>query len=304
MNALQQFKKDCLTYANLVGNYMDYISFPKNETLIADRYLQAVEEKNESHKNGYMAMLMLRHWKDISKLYNACKTTGNGLTMEDYISVIHNRIMYALNYRAWATKPNLNAQQCINRAISTEKLNQFYFSNLDKNRANFGTISMDAIKNADSDDKDMTLADSIADESTHTLSAADSLIQFYTKKNKLVEAVILDTIAHGDSVSTSSEKASFTYYEKDAVTNEYKEVEGKGRIGYSQFARLKTAKLLKNLPSNYEQAFATKFSVPLDRAKTAVNLIRTAPNQKIYKYLDNTLAELRANKELVADLMH
>lgn len=304
MNALQQFKKDCLTYANLVGNYMDYTKFPKNETLIADRYLQAVEEKNELHKNGYMAMLMLRHWKDISKLYNACKTTCNGLTMEDYVSVIHDRIIYALNYHAWTIKPNLNAQQCINRAISTEKLNQFYFSNLDKNKANVGAISMEATKNSDSDDKDMTIADSIADDSTETVSAADSLIRFYAKKNKLVEAVILDTIAHGDSVTNTTEKTTFTYYEKDLVTNEYKEVECKGRIGHSQFARLKTAKLLKNLPNNYEQTFAKKFSVPLDKASFAVNLIRTAQNPKIYKYLDNTLAELRTNKELVADLMH
>lgn len=163
---------------------------------------------------------------------------------------------------------------------------------------------MDSVRHTDSDDKEMTLADSIADDLPASSGAADGIIRLYTKKNKLIEAMILDTIAHNDTVKTSSEKTTYQYYEKNNSTGEYEEVTGKGRVNYQQFWRTKTAKLLKSLPETYEKKFAAKFNVSYDKVCFAANQIRTSDNQKVYKYLDNTIADLRSKPELVSELMN
>lgn len=301
MNSLQQFKKDCLTAAALVGNYMDYEKFPKDENIIANGYLKAVEDKNEVKQNGYLAMLMLRHWKDIGKLYNECKTTGNLNERADFSTIVWERIMYAMKYHRWNDEDsNTNAQACINRVISTEKLNQLYNSNLDKNRANAGTMSMDTPINSDSDDRETTLADTMADpHEGGVISKADCVVQLYVDNDKLVEAIVIDTIANGDTTKFTSENTTYTYSEKNSETGEIEEVKVKSKTNYREFWRYKAAQLLMNLPEDYEKLFAAKFHVAYEKICEAVNAVRTAKNPKIYKYLDNTIADMQAQKESI-----
>ena len=322
---LEQFKKDCLTAASLVGDYMDYEKFPKNENLIANKYLIAFKENDEIGKNGYIAMLMLRHWKDINKLYIKCKSVGNDLTVYDFSTIIYERIIYALNYQSWnrekidvnllnktcstntkeipADKKLPCAQACINMSISTEIKNQFYFSNLDTNKANSLTLSLDKPLNLDADDMEMTLGSIIADSNSAKLfNPVDTVVQMYLNKNKLMEAVIIDVIANGDTTVQTSESKK----EQQVIVNKDNHLEVsevKIKNNYREFSRRTTVKLLKNLPENYDKIFAIKFKIAYEKICKILNKIRKAKRPTLYEYVDSTITDLRNQSELIYSIL-
>ena len=199
VGTLTLYKKDLVAAAARLGNINDFERFPKNENLLAEGYIEYETRRNETldmlkkmdenpddysqeeyedlvyeakdlerKMESYLAALLLRHWKDINNLYQKCKTCDSKNNIEDFSTIVYERVMYAFKYKAWLSNPKLNAQQCINMAISTEVKNQMYFSNLQKNviNATAHTTSLDKTIGTSSDDRETTLADTIADETS------------------------------------------------------------------------------------------------------------------------------------------
>ena len=294
MNSITLFRKDLMTAAARLGDINDFKKWPKDETALANGYLEAEASGNEFMQDAYIAALMLRHWKDIRNLYSACRTCDSKNDMNDFTTIIYDRIMYAFKYKKWIDNPKLNAQQCINQAISTERLNQFYFSNLDKNRANANTDSLDRVINAGHDDRETTLADTIASDECVGYTKADFVVQTYLSENKIIEAIVIDTIANGDTVKSNVETTVAVDEDGNKIKTKEKTLE---------FWRYRTAQLLMNLPEDYQIKFEKKFKVAANHLNEAFNLLRTAKNQKIYKYVDNTLLDLRKHSDLILNIL-
>lgn len=276
---LSTFFKDCKTAAAMRGNYMNFSEFPKNETKIVELYLEAKNSGDEVGKSAYTGMLLLRHWKDIRKLYEKCKTACiKGETVDDFAFIIYDRIIYALKYIERMQEDgedigSLNMQARINQAISTEVKNQFYFSNLDKHKANALAISTSTIiEGGKASDKSMTIEDTLVDESKTTFGSydgVDDVVAYYTRKNRLLEAIFIERIGHGFS---------------------------------DEYTEKRAAKAIRNLPDNYSEMFAVKFPVAEKALCETINKIKKMKSAKIYSYMDAIFCELREKPDLVLSL--
>lgn len=255
--------------------------------VMADGYCLAKDTGDERRKNMYIAGLMLRFWYAISKL--KARSPIQGLDYIDFMGWLYEAIEYACKYRAWQNPDKkTNAQQAINKCIETIRVQKYYDLNLQKNKANINTYSLDV--ELDSDGK-TTLLDTLVDEevSASAVMAEDTesvhyLIQMYINKKKLVEAIILDTIAFNDTQKTTKK----TIKTVDADGNPYKYTQHS-----SEFWPFRCVQILSNLPENYAEYFHKQYSVPTAELEAALNAIRTANNQKLYRFLSKTLTAAR-----------
>jgi len=258
-------------------------------TALADRYCTAIDNNDDFGRECYSSALILKFWDQIKNMYDKTMTVG-GFEYGDFISILYERINYACKYRAWQNideatgKPRTTAQACINQAIGTEIKNIFYAANLDKSKVNSTAykLSLDAPLKADDDLswEDLLPANGIQyDESV-------DIIQAFVDKKKLVEAIILDTIASGECEKVTKESVKTV----DSEGNPYKYVKR-----HSEFWPYKCVQLLSRLPEDYLDYFSDKYSCVEAEMQAAIKAIRKAPKTKLYKYLDATLATARAD---------
>lgn len=281
MTTLEYMSRDCKVYAGRLGDYQK-ISVDD----LANGYCKALDEKDDYMIETYLAALMLRFWYQIGRMYERTKTIGLH-EKEDFFSILAERINYACKYRAWQ-KPEstTNAQACINMAIATEIKNQFYFANLDKNKASSNVASLyDPLEG----DADRTYADLFEDEDATVAienNDTDYIIQGYVDENKIVEAIIADTIAYKDVFKHEKKIVKGTDEDGNAV--KYTE-------RYSQFWPYKLVQELNALDEEYIKYFTKKYTISYAKFEAAFNAIKKANNQKKYKYLQGTLDTLKSS---------
>jgi hypothetical protein len=58
-----------------------------------------------------------------------------------------------------------------------------------------------------------------------------------------------------------------------------------------------------NLPKTYVEDFQKRFDISAEILAKAFEAISTAKNQKVYRYLDNTIADLRNNREVLMQML-
>ena len=251
---------------------------------MADGYCLAKDTGDEKGKNMYIAGLMLRYWYAINKLKEKSPITG--LDYTDFMAWLYEAIEYACKYRAWQD-PNkkVNAQQCLNMCIQTKLRERYYFANLDKHRANQNTISFDTPLNSDLEDGN-TLADiMVGDEGPSYGKDSLHIVQEYLNQNKIIEAIILDTIAFKDTFKHN--KTTVKEVLDDGTTQKYAKYT-------SEFWPYKVVQCVSQLPVDFYDDFLDRYSVAAAKLNVALETIRKASNQKLYRYLDKTLADARA----------
>jgi len=264
-----------------------YDAKPAKDTIakLLDGYCLAKDNNDTYHKDMYIAGLMLRFWYVIGKLEASCPRLG--LQDGDFMSWLYEAIEYACKYRAWQ-KGHVNAQQCVNQCIETIRKQHYYEYNLDKHRANYNITSMDTTMD---EDGKITLNDTLLDESEEDYAstingsiAARQFIQMYLNKNKVVEAIILDTIAFNDSQKLVKKVDVKT----DENGNKRKVINTT-----SEFWAFKVIQALNQLPEDYEKYFLSEYKINPDAFKAAIEAVKKANNTKLYRYLNNTLKDAR-----------
>lgn len=255
--------------------------------VMIDRYCLAKDTGDEHRKNLYIAGLMLRFWYTISKLQS--RSPIPGLDYDDFIGWLYDAIEYACKYRAWQNpEKKTNAQQAINQCIETIRVQKYYELNLQKNKINQLTISLDAEFDSPSE---TTLLDTLVDadaEATRELSegaeVAHTLIQSCINKKKLVEAIILDTIAFNDAEKVTKKVVKSVDFEGNPTR-------------YTQttreFWKFRCVQLLGSLPQDYASYFKQHYQVVEPELEAALSAIKAANNQKLYRYLEKTLKGAR-----------
>lgn len=261
--------------------------------LLANEYCKACDENDEHEKDLFISALMLRFWYVIGKLEE--KSPIQDYDRSEFMAWLYEAIEYACKYRKWQDPKNkVNAQQCINQCINTIRLQHYYQMNLGKNKVNFNKVSFDQTLDT-GDDGNVTLLDTFEDESEtenfeyqKAAVGARGMIQKIIDKEKLVEAIILDTIAFGDSQKEI--KHTNKYVDDDG--NEAK------TTTYSyEFWRFKCAKSLNELPEDYLKYFLSNYEVKKEMIEAAINQIKKASNAKLYSYIDRCLAYCRATMQ-------
>jgi hypothetical protein len=259
---------------------------------MADGYCLAKDTNNELKKNMYISGLMLRFWYAISKLQS--RSPIQGLEYSDFIDWLYDAIEYACKYRAWQNPAKkTNAQQAINQCIETIRVQRYYDLNLQKNKANQNTISLDAEFDADGT---TSLVDTLVDEKAEDdvrcregSDAAYSLIQKFIDKNKIVEAIILDTIAFNDTEKVTKKVVKGVDSGGNAVKYTRKT---------SEFWSFRCVQLLSNLPNGYASYFKRHYNVIEADLEAAISAIKSANNQKLYRYLAKALTNAKTLVQL------
>jgi hypothetical protein len=253
---------------------------------LADAYCDAVDSGDTVLKDIYISALILRFWYTIDKMYKANKVAPS-LEHEDFFEWLYEAIEYACKYRGWRDpSKNLNAQQCINKCIDTIKLQKYYDLRLDKRKAVNHSCSMETPLGDDSGKTigDMLEAEEYVDD--HSSDDAILLVQSYINRNKIIEAILLDNIAFND-VQKHSKKTIKTV-NPDGDTTKYVEHS-------SEFWPYRLIQIVSKLPATYKNSFMSRYNISEDKLVAILEVIDKANNQKLYRYLDKTLAELRTS---------
>ena len=297
-DSLTQFKLNLEGKAKMAEGYARSVRDPKLVTLWADRYCEAMDKGDEQGKDVYISALMLKSWDQTKKMYEKTKTAGM-YSYEEYTSILYKCIMVACHYRAWQ-KPGskTNAQACINQAIASRGVAEImYDSNRDTKKANVNALSMDAP--IDDSDGRTTFAETIVDEGggmrqTEEKLAIEGFVQHYINDNKIIEAIIFDTIAFDDcfrdvkSVKTvkTEEGRSFRY----AVRN-------------SEFKKTECKRCLSSLPEDYDKYFFSRYSVDKDALEASLKTLRASNDQKLSRFIVKTLADAKKNARMTRELL-
>ena len=284
---LNETKKDLTYYARKLEKPYEEYSIDE----LANAYCDAVDTNNKELKDIYISALILRFWFNIDKMYRS-NTVAPSLDHEDFFWWLYDAIEYACKYRGWRnTEKNLNAQQCINKCIETIKLQKYYNLRLDKRKAvNYCVSLEDPVTVGDTSDDAQTVADKLeAEESFDDHSSDDvmMLVQSYINRNKIIEAIIIDSIAFNDVNR---------YYKKTIKTKNSSGEEYKYTEYSSEFWEYKLVKTINELSSSaeYGAAFARQYNISDLKLTACLEALRNMNNQKIYRSIDRTLSELRA----------
>ena len=283
---LNETKKDLTLLARkLVKPYEQY-----SIDELADAYCDAVDNGDEALKDIYISALVLRFWYTIDKMYKA-NTVAPSLEYEDFFWWLYEAIEYACKYRGWRDQEKkLNAQQCINKCIETIKLQKYYDLRLDKRKVVNCCVSMDdPLKSGDSSDAAKTIGDMLEAEGECDDHSADDvvyLVQSYIDRNKIIEAILIDNIAFNDvqkhfkkTIKSENENGEVTRYTEHS----------------SEFWPYRLVQIVSKLPDTYKSYFLHKYRVSEEKLSAVLDVIDRANNQKLYRYLDKTLAELRTS---------
>ena len=271
-----------------------YDAKPYKDTIrtMLDGYCKAMDDGDEHLKNLYISGLILRHWDKVKKLALTCPNID--LQGEDFVEWVYEAIMYACKYRKWQKDEKVNAQQCINQCIETIRKQHYYNYNLDKNRANYNNASFDTpIGDEGNNGTQRTLIDTIADENAEreakmadSTTTARQIIQTFIDKNKIVEAIIMDIIAFGDTEKVTKQI-------KQSVDENGEEI--KYTTYTHEFWKFKAVQILSNLSDDYQRYFVDNYLVKTPALDAALNVLKKANNQKIYKEINSALKYARSS---------
>ena len=112
------------------------------------------------------------------------------------------------------------------------------------------------------------------------------LVQSYIDRNKIIEAILIDNIAFND-VERHFKKTIKTV---NASGEEVKYVEHS-----SEFWPYRLIQIVSKLPDSYKSYFMDRYKISEEKLNAILEIIDKANNQKLYRYLDKTLAELRVS---------
>lgn len=282
---LNETKRDLVFHARKLAK--PYESYSIDD--LADAYCEAVDKQDEVQKNIYISALILRFWYTIDKMHRS-NSVAPSLEHEDFFWWLYEAIEYACKYRGWQDpSKGLNAQQCINKCIDTIKLQKYYDLRLDKRKVVNCCYSLDTPIGGDSEDSGKTIGEMLESEEyidDHSSEEIIYLVQSYINRNKIIEAILIDNIVFNDVQK---------YFKKVIKSTDAEGKEIRYTEHSSEFWPYRLIQIVSKLPATYKNYFMTRYKISEDKLNAILEIINRANNQKLYKYLDRMLTELRAS---------
>ena len=176
--------------------------------ILANKYVEAIDNKDEVSKDMYFSALVIRYWHMI--LYY--KNNSAGVEVDDIFSWICDGIQKACKYRGWLKDPKLigkrrSAEKCINKAIDSVRAQFYVLSNAQKRKFEF------------LDDSKVFLDSLEEREQESYLSFEDvfypvdvDIVQSLLRNKQYIDGVVVDLIMNGNCVSS---KLSFNKLKKE-----------------------------------------------------------------------------------------
>ena len=119
-------------------------------------------------------------------------------------------------------------------------------------------------------------------------------MQHYIDDNKIIEAIIFDTIAFDDCFRDSKSV-------KTAETEEGETV--KYVVRSSEFKKTECKRCLSSLPEDYDEYFFARYSVDKDALEASLKTLRASNDQKLSRFIVKTLADAKKNAKVTRELL-
>lgn len=331
LNEIQQnFHKE----ASILGDYKNM-----SKTFLANGYCDAEEAMWEAQENGnikeakfqnslrsgYLAALILRYWFKIFKW----KVDSVSLRLEDadYVAWLSKALWVAFYYKQWRYEYKAKVQfgkfieweldengdkipnkyyyknddnavdKIINQCCFSIRGREYQYANKDKRRCNNQIYSLDASVDENGDCALEYAGAYTVDKAYGT--GCEEVIDLFIKKDKIIEAIIVDGIINWDTFKETRAKDSIIYCDRE-TGEEYEEEITKVS---SEFNPRKLVKYLNEIDQNFIKGFCDNHSIGEAKSLLVFDKLKKMSNSKLYKYIEKTLIEIKQTPELLECLM-
>lgn len=214
--------------------------------------------------------------------YLAEKNKALNFELEDFASWISESLDVAFKYRRWrdpanelSKDPN-GPEKVINQCITSTA--QRWYSHFNKNKRkinyNHDVYSLEESYEIYGDGADAYMQHS---ETVDGPGASYDIVQFYLNKGKIIDALIIDGLAHYDTYTPSMTSGNTQ----------------------AKFSKRFLVKHLSGLDSEYLDYFKTTYHVDAVQLQEVVKELGTSSNSKLYNYIKKTISNMRTNKEVL-----
>jgi hypothetical protein len=278
--------KDFLNSCKIEASFLDkaYTEYSIDE--LANNYVNAQENKDDLLAESYLAALILRHAFLIKKYSEKPAKNYLNYTTEDVVDWLITSLNLTLEEKSWNQKGYRFTTLLSNKIEYRCYQQKIYESKLQRNRLNYDNISLDTTV-PDKDGEDKCLLDIIPAENSDYLSAekqyskVDYIVQDLLDKNKIIEAIICDTIAYNNCEKVKNTVVKETLSDNSVI---------KKKNCTRSLSKLTCAKLIRNFTSTkFTKEFTARYSsVSKNKIKTILSWIKKCSNKEIYSYIDAT----------------
>lgn len=292
------------SYKNCAARLGDYQLMSKTE--LANGYCDAEEAGDEEKRSQYYSALMLRYWYKIFRWQQDSASLHLDLTdfiqwLEDAFYVVFYYKEWRYKYKAivkegkfidwkldangeripnpyyWETDPNA-PDKIINRCCFSIRGKYYQFNNKDKRRVNINNISIDK----EVDENGSSALDYLGCvEDPSICDGTKDIIESFIKQNKLIEAIIVDSIVNGDAFKARKDHSG------------------------DDFDMRKLVKYLNNINQKYiKDIFAKNYGIKDIQQDILIDKLEKTSNTNLYKYIKKTLIEIKETPDLLSCILN
>jgi hypothetical protein len=252
----------------------DYQSMSKTE--LANGYCDADEVNDNIKKDQYYSALILRYWYKVKEF--ASNAQFARMEISDFVSWVAESLDVGFKYRRWRDPSNPLSKdpdgpdKVFNRCFfSTHKRWLTHF-NRSQRRVNYIVESTDEHFELYGD-----RAHSLTQHFTEieVEGPSKTIVQMYLNKGKIIEAIVIDTIAHQDSFVLNKKLKSYALDKKRILSN------------------------LNSTSVSYLDYFNYTYDVDSKQLSKVVEKLNKLPNRKLYRYINNTMSKIKKDNDLL-----
>lgn len=322
---LDELKRSCeIEASGLVVNGKTYDQLTKDE--LGNGYCDWDEiasfteddderERAEIKRSQYWAAIMLRYWYKIFGWIPECKSLN--LPVIEYFNWLNQSLEGVFYYRSWRPrrriKPNdpksewidnpqykPDEENCFDKSVNyfckAQKGRIYQEFNKDKRKANTQAMSID--KTFDEDGYSILDREGLSTEGSG-YNGIKSLINLFLENDNGIAAVILDTIAYGDSIKEEKHKYDYTYVIESNDENKEDEVVTETNYRYAhEFNERKVVKQLSGINETYFiEHFNKEYKVK--DYHSILDKIKSLNNGNLHSEIQKTLLTIQQRPELL-----
>lgn len=269
-------------------------------------------DKAERYMSAFWAAILLAYW---GKIYEwKMNSFSLNIPDTDYFYWLNDSLRDAFCYRSWMKRRRVHPKQpdsewmdnpnyiedpdaadmSINYFCKARRGKEYQAANKHKRKANTQALSID--ETFDEDGYSILDREGLSTKG-HGYDGIKSLINLFLEEDKLIEAVIIDSIAYGDSLKEDKNKYIYTYMDKNEKGEDVEVSETNYRYAHEFNAR-KVVKQLTELNDKYFTEYFTK-EYNVKDYHPILEKIKSLDNNKLYKVIEKTLMSIQQTPELL-----
>ncbi len=255
----------------------DFQSMSKTE--LANGYCDADDANDSVKREQYYSALMLRYW---FKVYDFDKKSEFArLELEDFVSWLSESLDIGLKYRRWRDPSNPLSKdpnapdKVFNRCFFSTRRRWYAHFNKNKRKINYMADSIDRAVDTFDDAADIVIQNT---EDIGVQDAGVSVVESFLRSGKIVQALIIDAIAHQDTFNYNVTKSDY------------------------RFSPSKVIKHLNTIDSGYINYFNSTYGVDKEELARIASKLSKSSKKELKSYIERTFKNIKNDPSIFKTL--